>query len=81
MVQIGQVWRVVGAHSEHFVRIDGVDDSAGREVVHEQVPTRAGMVTITACSRSGMAPGTQFSLVNPKRFNGRRGGYALVPQE
>jgi hypothetical protein len=70
VMRIGQVWRAPGTPDGGFVRICGIDDKAGKEVVHEQVPTRRGMVTVTACTLNGDPIGSKFVCVHPSCFGG-----------
>jgi hypothetical protein len=75
-MRVGQIWRALNAPDGNFVRIYGIDDEAGKEVVHEHVPTRRGMVTVAACTINGDPIGRKFVCVHRSSFGGML--YALV---
>lgn len=75
-MRIGQIWRAPNFPDGQFVQICGIDDSAGKEVVHERVPTQRGKVTVTACSISGEPIGKKFVCIDASCFKGV--SYSLI---
>ncbi|WP_147330493.1 MULTISPECIES: hypothetical protein [unclassified Duganella] len=75
-MRIGQIWRASDVPDGRFVLICGINDKAGKEVVHEYVPTRRDKITVMACTITGEPVERKFVCVNPSCFDGVL--YALV---
>lgn len=64
IVKVGQVWKEVDPRFERYVEVIGVDEQEQK-------------ATIMLAARSGDHAGSRATKAGLKRFNGKRGGYAL----
>lgn len=63
-VKVGQIWKELDPRFDRYVEVLRVDEKDQR-------------ATIVLASRSGGHAGTRPTKASLKRFNGKRGGYAL----